>query len=298
MQFVGLLVYLGVVQLIVAVANPSLGGGALVIVGVVLALVPALLWMSLFYAQDRSEPEPRTFVLAVAALGALLAGAVGIPLLQVVFRVPDWIRHDTMTSILGYILVVGFINEYLKYLAIRLSVFYSREFDQRVDGVVYGSAAGLGYATMLNISFVVSSGGVDLGAGVVRIVITQLVHGSLGALLGYFLGRDKFDAKRVWWMSAGLGVAALLDGLFSWLSGEVGRSAIRLDAASQSAGYNQWPALALAAVLAAVLLAGIFTLIRRDVRADAADKSTMPVTGDVGPAPLTGAAGVVGEASR
>jgi hypothetical protein len=113
-QFVGLLVYVGVVELIVAVAKPSLGSDALVLVGVVLALVPALLWMSLFYVQDRSEPEPRPFVLAVAALGALLAGAIGVPLLQVVFRVPDWIKHDTLTSILGYILVVGFINEFLK----------------------------------------------------------------------------------------------------------------------------------------------------------------------------------------
>jgi hypothetical protein len=171
-------------------------------------------------------------------------------------------------------------------------VFYSKEFDQRIDGVVYGSAAGLGYATMLNIQFVVSSGGVDLGAGVVRIVVTQLVHGSLGALIGYFLGRDKFDPKRVWWMSAGLGIAAVLDGLFSWLSGEIGRSAIKLEGATQTAGYSPWPSLLLAAALAAILLGGIFALIRRDVRADATDRSTQaPATGEIDSAPMAGAAG-------
>ena len=175
-------------------------------------------------------------------------------------QVSSWVGHDTLTEILGAILVIGFTQEFLKYVAVRFSVFYSKEFDQRIDGVVYGSAAGLGYAAMLNIITVISSGGVDLGPGVIRIVVTQMVHGALGALIGYFLGRDKFDPRRVWWMSAGLTLAAVIDGLFFWVSGEISRSAIRV-AASSTAGYNPWPSL---------VLAGIFYLIRLDVRADVA----------------------------
>ncbi len=40
------------------------------------------------------EPEPKVYVLGVAILGALLAAAVGQPLINDVFRVPDWIGHD------------------------------------------------------------------------------------------------------------------------------------------------------------------------------------------------------------
>ena len=268
-QLLALLVYVGIVELIVAVANPHLDGLALGIVSVVLAIIPAVIWMSVFYAQDRSEPEPRTYVAGVAVLGALLAAAIGYPLLTQLIQVSSWVGHDTLTEILGAILVIGFTQEFLKYVAVRFSVFYSKEFDQRIDGVVYGSAAGLGYAAMLNIITVISSGGVDLGPGVIRIVVTQMVHGALGALIGYFLGRDKFDPRRVWWMSAGLTLAAVIDGLFFWVSGEISRSAIRV-AASSTAGYNPWPSLVLAVVLAAVLLAGIFYLIRLDVRADVA----------------------------
>ena len=118
----------------------------------------------------------------------------------------------------------------------RFSIFYSSEFDQRIDGVVYGSAAGLGYAAMLNILTVVSNGGIDLGAGVIRIVVTQMVHGALGALLGYFLGRDKFDKERVWWMSVGVVLAAVLYGLYSWLSGEITQAGISLS--NNINGYN------------------------------------------------------------
>ena len=57
----------------------------------------------------------------------------------------------------------------LVYLAVRLSVYHSDEFDEWTDGILYGTAAGLGYATILNIDFIVSSGGADLGPGTVRV---------------------------------------------------------------------------------------------------------------------------------
>ena len=262
---VGLLLYVGIVELLVYAVQPELTGAALVAASVVLALVPAVLWLSVFYAQDRREPEPRSFVLLVALLGGLLAAAIGQPVLNDLFNVPSWIGRDTLTEILGSILVVGFTQEFLKYAAVRYSIYYSREFDQRIDGVIYGSAAGLGYAAMLNMIMVVSSGGVDLDSGVIRIVVTQLVHGSLGALTGYFLGRNKLDRMPVWWMPLGVALAAAINGLFSWLRIELTTAPISLTAGAAS-GYNPWPALLLASALAVVLLVGIFTLVRHNLR--------------------------------
>ncbi len=270
-QVLGLLLFVGIIELIVYAVDPRLDGVALVLASVVLAIVPAVLWLFFFYTQDRREPEPKQFVVGVAALAGLLASAVGQPLLKGIFEVPSWIGHDTLTQVLGSILVVGSVQEFMKYLAVRLSVFYSREFNQRMDGVVYGSAAGLGYATVLNIDAVIASGGVDLGVGVIRIVVNQLVYGSLGALVGYFLGRDKFDRKRVWWMPLGIAIAATINGLFSWLSGEITRQTLLFSSPGVvTAGYNPWPALALGTALAALVLAAIFFLIRADLRADAA----------------------------
>jgi protease PrsW len=285
-QIIGLLVFVGIVELVISVANPRLDGISLVLVSVLLALVPAVLWLSIFYAQDRGEPEPKHYVLGVAFLGALLAAAVGQPLLNEFFRVSTWIGRDTLTEILGSILVVGFTQEFLKYAAVRYSIFYSGEFDQRIDGVVYGSAAGLGYAAALNIGMVISNGGVDLGVGVIRIVVTQMVHGALGGLIGYFLGRDKFDLDRAWWMPLGLAIAATLDGLFSWLSGEITQARATLTASGViTAGYNPWPALKLGAALAVVVLGAVFYLIRSDLRADSA--SPGPAAGVSTPLPAT-----------
>lgn len=266
-ELAGLLVFVGLVELIASQVRPVFGPELLLPVGIVLALVPAVLWLGFFYAQDRLEPEPRHFVFGVAILGGLLALAVGQPLIEEIFRTPDWIGRDTLTQILGSILIVGFTQEFLKYAAVRYSVYFSEEFNERVDGVLYGTAAGVGYATVLNVRLIVSGGGVApeaLGTAALVIVETALVQAALGGLTGYFIARAKFDNEPVWWMPAGLTLAAVINGLFAWLSDAI--TSTSLVFGTESAGraeYAGWPALILATVVAAALLISTFLLMRR-----------------------------------
>ncbi len=265
---IGMLIYVGIVELIVMGANPTLEGFGLVGTSIVLAIIPAAIWLFLFYVQDREEPEPTVYVVLMAVLGAILAASIGQPLIQGFFRASEWLDNNLLTNILGSILVVGFIQEFLKYAGVRFSMYYSAEFDQRMDGVIYGTAIGLGYGTMLNILTVINSGGVNLGVGVINIVVTALVQGALGGLTGYFLGRNKIDAMPVWWMPVGVTISATLNGLFTWLSSEITRAPITIAAGEATGGYNPWPALIAAIVLALLLLAGIFALIRSNYKAD------------------------------
>ncbi len=250
------------VLLVVARASllkPTLTGWALVASGLVLALVPALLWLIFFYQQDRLEPEPKGYVLGVFILGALLAQAAGIPLLEEVFDVHHWLPSSPWANLLGSILVIGFTQEFLKYAAVRYSIYPSTEFDGRVDGVVYGTAAGLGYATMLNVHYVVASGGVNLQAGVIRIVITTLAQASFAGLTGYFLGRARFEDEPIWWLPSGVALAAVLNGLFTYLRGELTTTGLGL----AGGGFNPWPGLILAAIFAGATFGTLFYLIRR-----------------------------------
>jgi RsiW-degrading membrane proteinase PrsW (M82 family) len=188
-----LVVFTLVVAILAKVTKPQLDGLALVLTGVGLALVPAFL--------------------GVFALGALLASAVGMPVIQNVFRVQDWLGHSLAVNLLGSILVVGIIQEFLKYAAVRYSIYLLPEFDERMDGILYGTAAGLGYATMLNVRYVIDSGGVNLEMGIIRIVVTTLAQASFAGITGYFLARAKFEEEPVWWLPLGLGIAAVLNGL-------------------------------------------------------------------------------------
>lgn len=265
---VGLVVFVGIVYLLDLVLHPALTGTVLILAGVLLALVPAIIWMAFFYLQDRLEPEPKGYILGVFLLGALLASAVGIPLVENLFHVSKWIYADTATTILGSILVVGFIQEFLKYAAVRYSVFPSAEFDEATDGVIYATAAGLGYATVLNIQFVIANGGVALGSSVIRMVVVALAQASFAGITGYFLGRARFENKPWWWMPLGLSLAAVVNGLFNWLRGRIIQSGISLTGASTS----PWMGLVLAAVVALITLGLILWLIRRNIRTALAGK--------------------------
>ncbi len=245
--------------LLAGAAQPAWTGAGLTLAGVVLSLIPAVLWLAFFYAQDRLEPEPKAYVAGVFVLGALLAAAVGIPVVRDLFRVQDWLNRGLLINLLGSILIVGFVQEFLKYAAVRYSVYLLPEFDERLDGILYGTAAGLGFATMLNIRYVVDSGGVNLAMGVLHITVTALAQASFAGITGYFLGRAKFEEEPVWWLPAGLGLAATLNGLFSVVLGGLTRSGSAL--AGQT--INPWVGLPLAAGVAAVTLAVLVYLMRR-----------------------------------
>jgi RsiW-degrading membrane proteinase PrsW (M82 family) len=239
-------------------AQPTIEGGLLLVTGIALALVPALIWLLFFYVQDRLEPEPKRYVMGVFILGALLASAIGIPAVNDLFRVSDWMYESPIVKLAGGILVIGFSQEFLKYAVVRYTVYNSSEFDERIDGVIYGTAAGLGYATMLNIQYVLSNAGVDLTVGVIRIVVTALAQASFAGIVGYFLAQDKFGGRPLWWMPCGLTVAAVLNGTFVFL---------RDLASVRGLQFNPWNGLILATVSALLILGVLFWLMRRANRA-------------------------------
>jgi len=238
--------------------QPQFTSTTLIATGIVITFVPAVVWLAFFYRRDRLEPEPKHMIIQMFILGGLLASAVGIPVVENLFAVPDWLPGSPIWArLLGGFLIVGFTQEFLKYAAVRFSVYYSDEFDESIDGIIYTTAAAVGYATMLNINFVVASGGVDLGAGSIRIVLTTLAQASFAGISGYFLGRMKFEKRPLYWMPLGLTIAAALNSLFYFLRGTL-----------TQAGFstaNSWIGLLLAAALAGIVTWFLSRSIQHDL---------------------------------
>lgn len=259
-----LIAFVVVVYALDQALSPSLDDLALTVVGIVMALVPAGIWLAFFYRRDRLEPEPRAMVLGVFVLGALVAGAFGIPLTDRLLGSSGWLTEAEMPiHLAGLILIPGIIQMAVVYLTVRLSVYHSREFDEWTDGILYGTAAGIGYATWLNVDLVVSSGGVDLGLGVVRVTLAALVLASLGGLVGYFLGHDRLEVRPIWYVPLGVALAAILDGVYWYL-----RSSF---AGGFAGSPSLWVGLGLAAVLAIAVTWFLANAVRRELaRASAA----------------------------
>jgi protease PrsW len=251
----GVVLFVLLVAAFDAFARPVLTGPGLLLAGVVLAVVPAAIWLIAFYRQDRLEPEPRQYVIGVYVLGALLAQGVGQPLLRDGFEVQNWPETNPIISILGAILVVGLVQEFLKYAAVRYTVFASEECDQQVDGIIYAASAGLGYATMLNIHYVLAHEGVDLTVGAVRCAVVALAHASFAGVTGYFLGRAKCGNVGPFWLAAGIFLAATLNGIVTYVLREV--------TTVGNFGFNPWYGLVVAVIVAGGTFAFLFTTIQR-----------------------------------
>ncbi|HLE30147.1 MAG TPA: PrsW family glutamic-type intramembrane protease [Anaerolineales bacterium] len=259
---VGLLVFVGALVGVDAALQPNLGGSALLLVGVVMALVPAALWLFFFYQQDRLEPEPVHNVARMFLIGLALAGALGIPFTDQFFKVSDWLYRDTLTTVLGSIFLPGAVEAFVVYATLRYFIFDSPEFDERTDGVIYGTAAALGYATALNLQFILSSGGAALGAGEIFVTEVALARAAFGGLLGYFVGRSKLEQEPVWWLPVGLLLTAVLNGLFNYVRGIADPGEVMI---GTETGLPSFTGLLLAGGLAIVVAVVVYYLINRDI---------------------------------
>jgi len=130
-------------------------------------------------------------------------------------------------------------------------MFDEPEFDERTDGVVYATAAALGYATSLNLQFILANGGARLGTGEIFVAEVALAFAAFGGLLGYFLGRAKLEQDPIWWLPLGLVLTSFLGGLFVILRGQLDPGSITIT--GHGSGLPSFNGLILAGILAVVV---------------------------------------------
>jgi protease PrsW len=251
---IGLLVFTGIFNFILPGFGDNLNGASLILVGLIFSAIPAAIWIYFFYRLDRLEAEPKGMVLSVFVVGALVTAALHDFIINDIFSVSDWQYNSWWGHLLGGVLIVGIVEQAIIYATVRYTVFRNPEFDERVDGVIYSVAAGLGVATVLNFYYVVRSNGVDLDIGSIRMVINAMAYASFAGIMGYFIGQARFEKTPVWYMPAGLVIAALFNGLFWYLLDRSFGGGLR---------YTPWGDLILATIIAVISLAIVFWLIER-----------------------------------
>lgn len=177
------------------------------------SLVPGLLWLWFFARQDNYEREPLRLLLKSFLFGALMLGPAGF--VESLFKGVLLNPTSPLARFLVIMVVVGLGEEFFKYLAVRLSVYESKEWNEIVDGIVYTVAAALGFSSLENLFYVASFG---LQIAPLRALVSSLAHASFSGIFGYYLGLAKFQPARAFPLIAtGLGVAGFLHGAFDYL---------------------------------------------------------------------------------
>jgi protease PrsW len=242
-----------------------------VLVGLILSVLPAILWLGVFRQLDRLEPEPHSFLFSVMLLGALFAGTIGEPLRRGLLDLHRWRPDAWYWSILVHTLTQGVVQAVIVYVSVRFTVYLSDEFDERADGIIYGTAAGLGIAILLNINYVIDQRGLNLDVGTTRIIVNALALAALGGVVGYGLGQVKFERHASWYAALFVGASALLNGCFDWLQSEVTTTQL---------GFDAWRGVLVAGLFAVAVFGVVFYLLRSAV------SETLTLAGRPTPAPL------------
>ncbi|MGD2248200.1 MAG: PrsW family glutamic-type intramembrane protease [Candidatus Methanofastidiosia archaeon] len=151
---------------------------------VILALAPGIFWMWFFWRKDKYEKEPARYLVMTFFLGALVV-------------IPAAIIETFLISgiFLLDLIIVSLVEEFLKYEAVKQSVFKKSEFNEVMDGIVYAAAAALGFATFENFFYFLQYP--DAITVVGRALLSTPGHVLFAAFWGYALGLKKMKGPNI-----------------------------------------------------------------------------------------------------
>jgi RsiW-degrading membrane proteinase PrsW (M82 family) len=149
------------------------------------AIAPALLVLWLVIAADE-RPGPPLKVWAAFLLGAAsisLLGAARAPFMSLLAVTDNPMAALALRSVFG----IAAPEEIVKILVIVAVSWRRQPSTDPMDTVVYGAAAGLGFAAYENLAYLVQHPDMWRSLAVLRSVLTVPFHGALGVIAGAYL---------------------------------------------------------------------------------------------------------------
>ncbi len=149
----GLLVCLGLALIVALIVLIELGP-LVAIIATIVAFVPAFFYVLPLLWLDRYDPEPPWALAAAFVWGGLVAVVVSYILNSLFGAIAAGIGGEMAGKIVGAVISAPIVEEGSKGLGlILILLFLRREFDDIVDGIVYGGLIALGFATVENIVY-------------------------------------------------------------------------------------------------------------------------------------------------
>ena len=182
-----------------------------------ITVVPSLIILSYFVFSDKFK-EPNGTILTVFFLGFLICLPAGI-----LNTLSDTYLNDgsDLSKKLSYsFLGPAWAEELLKFLILYLIVVKRNEFNEPMDGIVYGVTVSLGFATYENYDYVFRLAELweidPYQMAVWRSYSAVPMHGLNGAIMGFFFGMYSFTANKKYLILCLL-IPFLIHGFYNFL---------------------------------------------------------------------------------
>lgn len=154
------------------------------------AFLPVVVILFYTWFRDIENPEPWAMLAKCflgGALTTLLWYLVDFPSLDALPIAQIW--KDIFESFF----FAAIPEEFVKLAVLYLLVWRSRDFDQRLDGIVYAVFVSLGFAAVENFLYVTNYG---ITTAVLRMYLAVPGHAICGIVMGYFFILAKFSNQR------------------------------------------------------------------------------------------------------
>ncbi|MFN6089165.1 MAG: PrsW family intramembrane metalloprotease [Cyclobacteriaceae bacterium] len=177
-----------------------------------IALAPGAAIGLYIYWKDKHEREPlgllvKSFFFGV--ISTLITLLISWPISRLIPLDPTSLTQQAVHAFL----LVALIEEFSKFIFVRWVLYPNKNFNEPFDGIVYSVTVSLGFAGLENILYVMD-GGVE--TAVLRMFTAVPAHASFAVLMGYFLGKAKFEHKKAHYAIYALGVATLFHGAYDY----------------------------------------------------------------------------------
>lgn len=157
----------------------------------IIAILPVLLLLYYVYKKD---PHKETFGNLIKIFVFGFVSTIPIGLLEIIFELIIHLDKKNYITLFIYVFMgIALIEEFAKWIIIKLSVYNTFRFDEYYDSIVYCTFVSLGFACLENISYVISNG---IGTGILRAVTSVPGHTCFGIIMGYYLCYTKFHEIR------------------------------------------------------------------------------------------------------
>jgi RsiW-degrading membrane proteinase PrsW (M82 family) len=149
---------------------------------IALVVIPTFLLLGYFRARDLN-PEPARMLWKTFAYGVLICLLVAPVEMVIMWAISPLSGSPYLHGFAEALFGAAIPEESFKMLVLVLVCMRSREFDEPMDGIVYGAVASLGFATFENIGYVVGDDH-SLRIALFRALTAVPGHAFMGAIMG------------------------------------------------------------------------------------------------------------------
>jgi len=179
-----------------------------------LALAPVVIIIIYIYLKDKYEKEPRRLLLISFLLGAVVSIIITtIWYMLFDFALPSADDTNIFRQFIKAFFIVGFIEEFSKYIIVRYYAQPKAAFNEPFDGIVYAVMVSMGFAATENIFYVIEGG---YQVALLRMFTAVPAHATFAVLMGYFMGKAKFSKNKIRLNLTGLLLAIVFHGTYDF----------------------------------------------------------------------------------